>query len=405
MLPNLNRDAMSEPKRFVVAGVSDSRNARLSDEALAAMRCIRVWSGGKRHREIAGPMLPQGTEWIDVTVPLNDVFEKYRAHSEIALIASGDPLFYGIAATLQRAFPEAAIEVYPSPNSLQSLARQLAIPYGEMRCVSATGRPYTELDAALIEGEKLIGVLTDRRHTPDDIARRMLRYGFDNYSMAIGENLGNEQRQRCRRMSLADASRLGFEAPNCVILERTKQRSRPFGIAESDFEGLPGRPRMITKMPVRLLSLSMLGLHNRTSLWDIGYCTGSVSIEARLQFPRLKITSFEIRPECAGILERNAMRMGAPGIDAHTGDFLSLPLDELPRPDAVFIGGHGGKLREMLAKLSPYLLPGTAIVFNSVSEQSLELFEQAVAEQGMSITMRHRMALDDFNPITILKAE
>lgn len=369
------------------------------------MRGIKVFSGGRRHREIAEPLLPPDAEWIEVKVPLRDVFDLYRRHEEIAVIASGDPLFYGLAATLQREFPDARIEVFPAPNSLQSLARALAIPYGGMKCVSATGRPYAEMDAALIEGEALIGVLTDRTHTPDDIARRMIRYGFTNYSMAIGENLGNEERERCRRMSLAEASRLSFEAPNCVILQRDARRSRPFGIAESDMEGLPGRPRMITKMPVRLLSLAMLGLDDRTSLWDIGYCTGSVSIEARLRFPRLKITSFEVRPECAGILERNAARFGAPGIDAHTGDFLTLPLDELPRPDAVFIGGHGGKLPEMLARLKPLLLPGAAVVFNSVSEQSLALFEQAVARQGLAITARHRMALDDFNPITVLKAE
>ena len=80
--------------------------------------------------------------------------------------------------------------------------------------------------------------------------------------------------------------------------------------------GLSGREKMITKMPIRLLSLSMLDLRNRERFWDIGFCTGSVSIEAKLLFPHLHITSFEIREEGRKLMTENCRRFGTPGIEA-----------------------------------------------------------------------------------------
>ena len=90
----------------------------------------------------------------------------------------------------------------------------------------------------------------------------------------------------------------------------------------SEFHLLNGRNRMITKMPVRLLTLSMLTLREKKSFWDIGFCTGSVSIEAKLQFPELKVTAFEQRPEGKELMARNSRKFGTPGITTVMGDFL-----------------------------------------------------------------------------------
>ena len=162
---------------------------------------------------------------------------------------------------------------------------------------------------------------------------------------------------------------------------------------------------MITKMPIRLLTLSQLDLPRRTSFWDVGFCTGSVSIEARLQFPHLKITAFEIREAGRALMEQNARKFGAPGINALIGDFLEADLSELPAPDAVFIGGHGGRLVEMLRRIDRVLLPGGLIVFNAVSAQSQQLFREGIAATGRRITGEMNVAINQFNPITILKAE
>ena len=393
-------------QRFMVIGMTDEREVWFPQEVSAVIASGHVFSGGKRHHEIVAHLLPEDAQWIDITVPLDAVFMQYQAHAEVVVFASGDPLFFGFANTLRRKLPEAEVIVYPAFNSLQLLAHRRLIAYHDMRTVSLTGRPWDAFDRALIEGEALIGALTDRQKTPAMIARRMLDYGYDNYRMTVGEALGNHETERVRTFaSLEEAAAAGFAFPNCLILERTRLRNHPFGLPESEFDLLDGRVNMITKMPIRLLTLSQLDLARRRSFWDVGFCTGSVSIEARLQFPHLQVTSFEIREAGRELMEKNARKFGAPGINALIGDFLEADLSVLPAPDAVFIGGHGGKLVEMLRLIDSVLLPGGVIVFNAVSERSQALFRDGVAAIGRRITGEMNVTINQFNPITILKAE
>ena len=392
-------------QHFIVIGMTDDREVWFPPVVRAAIAAGRVFSGGKRHHEIVAPLLPEGARWIDITVPLDAVFAQYSGQPEVVVFASGDPLFFGFANTLRRELPDAQITVFPSFNSLQLLAHRMLLPYAEMRTVSLTGRPWDAFDEAIIRGERLIGALTDRVKTPALIAQRMLEYGYDNYRMTVGECLGNREAERVRTLSLTEASTADYVFPNCLILEQTRPRPHPFGLSERDFDLLDGRVNMITKMPVRLLTLSQLDLSCRKSFWDIGFCTGSVSIEARLQFPRVHVTAFEIREAGRSLMENNARKFGAPGIEAHIGDFLEADLSGLPAPDAVFIGGHGGKLIEMLRRIDSVLLPGGVIVFNAVSEQSQTLFREAVSAVGRRITGEMHVAVDAFNPIVILRAE
>ena len=392
-------------QRFIVIGMTDDRDVWFPPEVLSRIAAGRVFSGGARHREIVSHLLPADARWIEISVPLDAVFEQYEGLPEVVVFASGDPLFFGFANTLRRRLPEAEITVYPAPNSLQLLSHRLLLDYHGLRCVSLTGRPWDSFDEALIRGEALIGALTDRVKTPAAAAARMLEYGYDNYRMSVGVALGNRSSERLWTGSLTEAAAMEFDFPNCFILERTRLRPKYFGIPETEFEGLAGRPNMITKMPYRLLALSALDLHNRTSLWDVGFCTGSVSIEARLQFPHLKINAFEIREEGRDLMAHNALKFGAPGIETHIGDFLETDLSAIPAPDAVFIGGHGGRLKEMVRRIDEVLLPCGVIVFNGVSAESRALFREAVSAVGRRITASQLFALDSFNPIEILRAE
>ena len=394
---------MSE-QRFHVIGMTDDQSGTFSAEILQLMGQGKVFSGGKRHHEIVASLLPEDAVWIDITVPLDKVFSQYEAYAEIIVFASGDPLFFGFANTLKKRLPNAWMRVYPVFNSLQTLAHRLVLPYHDMRTVSLTGRPWQNLDEALIRGDKLIGALTDREKTPSRIAARMLEYGYDNYRMTVGVHLGNKQAEEVHTLSLDEVIGREFGFPNCLILEQTYQRERLFGIPESSFYLLNGREKMITKSPIRLQALSMLDLHQKHTFWDIGFCTGSVSIEAKLQFPHLQIHAFECRPEGETLINLNTRKFGTPGIEYHIGDFMELDLSDLPAPDAVFIGGHGGKLTEMLQKIDRYLLPGGCIVFNSVSENSLHLFREGIEAIDRRIDNEIGITVDSYNPITIIKA-
>ena len=393
--------------KFIVIGITDNPKPWFPPEVLEIIKNGKVFSGGKRHHEIVAQYLPANTEWIDITVPLDAVFEHY--HDEVVVFASGDPLFFGFANTIKRTMPEAEIVVYPTFNSLQMLAHRLVMPYHDMRIVSLTGRPWPEFDKALIERTEKIGVLTDKEHTPATIAQRMLDYGYNNYTMYVGEHLGNPEKEIVTTLTLEEATRITFSMPNCIILDgKTIEHCKQFGIPDSEFTLLDGREKMITKMPIRLLTLQALNLPKKHVLWDIGFCTGSISIEARLQFPHLHIEAFEIRPECEAIIHENARKFGAPGINVHIGDFLEKDISLLPRPDAVFIGGHGGELKEIMAKVLTVLTDDGCMVMNSVkapkvTTDSHQLWDEACQELGLQQEPPLHIQLNDNHPITILK--
>ena len=406
--------------KFIVIGITDNPNPWFPPEILEVIKKGKVFSGGKRHHEIVAPLLPQDAKWIDITVPLDAVFEQYNDQCSMSnvqcliVFASGDPLFFGFANTIKRKMPEADIVVYPTFNSLQMLAHRLVMPYHDMRIVSLTGRPWPEFDKALIERVGKIGVLTDKEHTPAAIAQRMIDYGYTNYQMYVGEHLGNPELEKVTTLSLEEATKHDFTMPNCLILESRENPCHPrlnyFGIPDSEFALLDGREKMITKMPIRLLTLQALELPKRHVFWDIGFCTGSVSIEARLQFPHLQVIAFEIRPECEAIIQENCRRFGAPGIDIHIGDFLEEDISTLPHPDAVFIGGHGGHLQEIMEKVLQYLNPDGCIVMNSVKApkvltDSHKLWDEACQKLGLTQEPPIRIVIDEHHPIEILKCK
>ena len=394
--------------KFTVIGITDDHQPFFPPDVLQVIKEGKVFSGGKRHHEIMASFLPPNALWIDISVPLVNVFDQYT-YSEIIVFASGDPLFFGFANTIQRMMPEAEIVVYPAFNSLQMLAHRFVLPYHNMRVVSLTGHPWHEFDRALIERSEIIGVLTDRERTPAAIARRMLDYGYSCYMMYVGEHLGNSKDERITKLTLEEATRSDFAMPNCLILQITGSpvHSTAFGLPDSEFALLDGREKMITKMPIRLLALQALDLSTRQVFWDIGFCTGSVSIEARLLFPHLHVRAFEIRPECEGIIRENACHFGAPGIDVHIGDFLSSDLSGYPRPDAVFIGGHDGRLKDIMAKVASVLKEDGIIAFNCVKSpkvpaDSHRLWDEACAELGLVQALPLHIQLNDFNPIDIM---
>lgn len=402
--------------RFLVIGITDTAAPQFSDEIRGELASHRLFSGGPRHHELVRPYLPPAHRWVDIGVPMSRVFAQWQAWAEaeaqatgaeptLVVFASGDPLFFGIGATIRRQFPEAEVRVECAPHSLQLLARAMLLPYGHMHVVSLTGRPWQELDRALMERRELIGVLTDTRHTPAAIASRLRAYGYaGRYRLTVGERMGGRHQRVTTWWPAEMEADAQFERPCCVMLQAAGPLPpRPFGIADNEFVTLPGRPGMMTKMPIRLLTLQRLDLLDRQVLWDVGACTGSVSVEARLLFPHLQVEAFERREECAGIIAANAARHGAPGIGVHMGDFLAQPLADLPRPDAVFVGGHGGRLIDLLRRLLPRLLPGAVVVMNAVTGESERLFREAAGLLPFRWDTPMRVDIDAYHSIQILK--
>ena len=266
---------------FYIIGISDNRNQFLSPEIRNLVSQGKVFSGGKRHHELVHAYLPEDAVWIDITVPLDTVFSRYEEHPEIIVFASGDPLFFGFANTVMRKLPSAKIILFPTFNSLQMLAHRILLPYQEMQTLSLTGRPWDAFDSALIRGDKLIGVLTDREKTPATIAARMLEYGYDNYRMTVGEALGNGEKNLYVHPSRGSL-------PICFPLSQLPDTAKKQGASpsvrnsRSEFHLLNGRSRMITKMLSACLPQYADIKGKEIILGHRFLHTGSVSIEAKL---------------------------------------------------------------------------------------------------------------------------
>ena len=375
-----------------------------SKEQQMLIKNATIFSGGKRHYELVKAFLPENHQWIYIKSPMDELFENYeKANAMIVVFASGNPLFYGFSNTLQNKYPKATIYTEPYFSSIQLLTNRTNTNSNELTTVSVHGRSWKALDEALIQQLPLIGVLTDQQKNPAAIAQRMLAYGFNNYEMSIGEDLEGEY-EKVQTINLVEATKKNYQKLNCVLVHKKEERKQYFGIPDTAFKGLEGRPNMITKMPIRLASLHLLEVLNASVLWDIGFCTGAISIEAILKNPKLDVIAFEKRPECEAILHENQKRFGAPGITAVMGDFFEQDLNLYATPDSIFIGGHGGKLSELLAKLDTIIQSKAQIVINAVKETSGNAFKQGCKNLGWEIVEEMNLTLNLHNPICLLKA-
>ena len=387
---------------FYIVGIGNHSTPIINDEVKSLMNNITVFSGGKRHYQLVKSFLPKNHTWIEISVRMDTVLLKYgEIKKPIVIFASGDPFFYGFVNTLKRYLPKAKIEAIPYFNSIQRLCQKTGTNYSLLSSVSVHGRDWSALDKALISEEPLIGVLTDNKKTPAIIAERLLQYGFDNYKITVGEELDGDD-ESINTYELIECKFRKHHNLNCVLLERRFTKNSSFGIPDNEFVSLPNRANMITKMPIRLSTLSALNLKKANSFWDIGACTGSVAIEAKKHFPHLTITAFEKREECGGIIQQNKERFSTPGIKVVIDDFFNLNLSEYPIPEVVFIGGHGNRLKELIHKIHE-LSPSIRIVTNAVKETTSSTFTNELKQLDYSLESMN-IQVNEHNKITIHSA-
>ncbi|OJJ23630.1 hypothetical protein BKI52_04515 [marine bacterium AO1-C] len=388
---------------FYLIGIGNHPTPQWSEEVLSLIKTSTVFSGGKRHYELVKSYLPKNHRWIEISGKMNALIQQYKAvEVSIVVFASGDPFFYGFGNTLQRLLPNAQLKAFPYFNSIQLLCHKTQTNYNHLTSVSVHGRDWSALDEALINRKELIGVLTDYKKTPAVIAKRMLQYGFDNYSITVGEALDGAA-EHIEQLDLATCVTKTHHKLNCVLLKQIAPKEKPFGIPDAAFIPLENRANMITKMPIRLSTISALALQHKSVFWDIGSCTGSVAIEAKQQFPHLKIIAFEKRIECNDIIQQNTERFSTPGIDIIIDDFFDLNLQNYPTPDVVFIGGHGGRLKELIHTIYQ-LNSKVRLVTNAVRATSSTIFIEELTALNYTIST-HTIQLNQHNTISIHTAE
>lgn len=362
---------------LAVVGIGHDGPAGLSPEARAHVEAARVLAGGRRHldffRSRCGDTVVLGG---DVAAFVETVRQRYRREKTVVL-ASGDPLFYGIGRALLEAIPRADLLFLPHVSSVQLAFARIKETWHDARVVSLHGRPAAALVEAVAAREPKIAVLTDAHNHPAAIAELLRRLGAaEEYALWVCENLGGpeERVSRCAPAGLRDER---FSPLNVVVLLR-EARGMDTGVPDVPFFGIPeaallhqGATRgMITRREVRLLALCYLELRPGDVLWDVGAGSGSVSLEAARLSARLEVFAVERDAAAFNRLETNVARLGAGRVRAVRAEAPE-GLAGLPDPDAVFIGGSGGRLAEILGVVVERLRPGGRIVLNCITLENL----------------------------------
>lgn len=387
------------------------RDARqfFTEDVTNIISSCNVFSGGYFQHEMIRSLLPTNAVWIDIKAPFDNIFDIYNdfvnEDMDIVVFVSDDPIYMGFTTAVSKHLPNVNVKVFPVFNPLYELAQHLMIPSHELFFIDFFDQSWHDFDYAIIKGKTKIGILTDPGHTPAIISERLMEYGYNNYTMYIGEHIENPQLRNVRKLGLVSASSGQFETADCIILiKEHDHQTQPLGIPDHYFSRIPGQTIKITPMAIRLLSLSLLDLKNRKNLWDIGFCTGSIAIEAKLQFPHLHVTGFDMDEECNKLIAINSCRCGTPGIRTIISEFCEADHILLDKPDAVFIGGHGGKIIEIVRRVSELIEPNGVIVFCSVDEDSNVFFLHAASQCDLQVLEQTNIAVDNYEPCTVFKA-
>ncbi|MBN6187330.1 precorrin-6y C5,15-methyltransferase (decarboxylating) subunit CbiE [Aneurinibacillus sp. BA2021] len=364
--------------------------------------------GGERHLDFF-PSYPG--EKLVIKGGLASLVERIaEADKPTVILASGDPLFYGIGSYVAKRLP---VEIYPGISSVQQAFAKMGESWQDCTWISVHGRSMKGM-AQKIDGQEKVCLLTDEENSPAAIARYLLSFGMTEYKAFVAENLGGTD-ERTRWMSLEEMADATCAALNVVVLKRTARTPHwPLGIADHEFSQRKPDKGLITKREVRILSIAALELTPTSTVWDIGTCTGSMAIEAARISRHGQVYAIE---KNEGDLEncRENMKKFRTDFTVVHGR-APAGLEEFPDPDAVFIGGSGGEMKELLHICCTRLRPGGRIVLNAATIETLYEAMQAFAEEGFEVSVTlaqisrskpilHMNRFEGLNPIYIITAK
>ncbi len=285
----------------------------------------------------------------------------------VCVLASGDPMFYGVGASLARQVPSDEMLILPAPSSCSLAAARLGWPLQEVSIVSLVARPLAALNAQLFSGVRLL-LLSNDGQSPAAVAQLLRERGFGSSRMSVFEHLGGDAEQRidasAHDWNLASTADLNVIAIECLADANTPRLSRLAGLPDSAFK----HDGQLTKRDVRAITLARLAPTPGELLWDVGAGSGSIGIEWMRAHPSCRALAIEADDGRQQLIEFNRDALGVPGLQLIRGK-APQALQGLERPDAIFIGG--GVTREgVLETCWERLKPGGRLVANAVTLQS-----------------------------------
>ena len=331
-----------------------------------------------------------------------------QGNTPTCVLASGDPMLFGVGASLARVVAREDMQVLPAPSSFSLAAARMGWPLQDVVTLSVVARPVAALNAHLHSGVRLL-VLSNDASSPAIIARLLREQGFGPSRLTVLEHLGGPAERRVEA-SASDwndppVAALNLIAIDCLADASARPLSRIGGLPDSAFE----HDGQLTKRDVRAVTLARLAPLPGQLLWDVGAGSGSIGIEWMRTWPNCRTLAIEADEGRQQLIERNRDALGVPGLQLIRGK-APQALAGLERPDAIFIGG--GVTREgVLDTCWQQLKPGGRLVANAVTLQSEMLLMSWRERHGGELTRIHiaqAQPLGEFDtwrqalPITLL---
>jgi len=422
---------MIEPCRII--GVLDDGTEGLTAKVLSHLRRADLVIGASRTLGLVAGHLGDGArtrELMGNLAGLPDRMREARARGErVVVLATGDPLCHGIAGFLRTQLDAEEYEVLPNLSLIQLTCARLGLPWQEMKICSVHDRDAGEWHQSAgpdhglypilraLARHDLVGVFTSADNSPSRIARMLVTAGLTGqFRPAVAERLLHRDERLVTNCTLEEAAARRFADPNVLILRRVAPPARKvlFGLNDRSFrQRRPGKG-LITKREVRAVSLARMQLRADSIVWDIGAGSGALGLEAACIASAGYVYAIEKNPNDLDIVAWNRRALG---VTNHTLVPGKAPagLETWPDPDAVFIGGSGKALSELIALGLERLRSGGNLVLNLVTAENLAVATAALTQQGATwdltqiqvsrsrpILDMHRLAAE--NPVWILCA-
>ena len=280
------------------------------------------------------------------------------------VLFSGDSGFYSGARLLLPRLADLNVRVLPGVSSLQALAARLGRPWQDWTLCSAHG---VDCDAAAaLAGGKACFFLTGGKTGPAELCKTITALGLGELPVTVGENLYGEQ-ERILRGSAAELAERDFAPLSVLLCEAAERLARRVpGLPDEAFERLEGVP--MSKQELRALALAKLGVGPEDLCWDIGAGSGSVSVELALQ--AREVWAVEREAEALALAARNRERFRVWNLHLLPGEAPEA-LAAFPKPDAVFVGGSGGRLEAILHAVHG-ANPAARVCVSAIALETLE---------------------------------
>lgn len=387
------------PLTATLLGILDDGWAGLSDTARQRLATADVVIGAGRTLDLVQPYLAARAEVLDMDGKLGQVAgwildARAQGKSAVAL-ATGDPLCHGIASWLTGKLGRDGFAIIPAISTLQLAFARFKTAWQDVKistCHSADAGEwfvgatpehglYKLMRAIALHPR--VALFTGPENTPDRLARALITAGYgESAKLSVACRLLLDDEVIHTGLTPADAAHMTFPQPNVVLVERTPDAALPgFGLDDLEYIQRSPEKGLITKQEARALSLAKLRLKPDAIVWDIGAGSGSVGLECARLAPHGHVWAIEKNEGDAANARANAEQFRIGNYTLCEGKAPAL-LDTWPDPDAVFIGGSGGELGELIKLILARLKPGGRLVMNFVTLENLATATATLKESG-----------------------